>query len=58
MSNGQSHWRTRLGEHIPIDVAMEILVDAEAEFPREPAIPYNLACYYCHLEKWKKPDAI
>ena len=54
MSNGQSHWRTRLGEHIPIDVAMEILVDAEAEFPREPAIPYNLACYYCQLGEMEK----
>ena len=32
-----------------IDVAMEILVDAEAKFPTEPAIPYNLACYYCQL---------
>ena len=32
-----------------IDVAMEILVDAEAKFPREPAIPYNLACYHCQL---------
>jgi len=32
-----------------IDVAMEILLDAEAKFPREGAIPYNLACYYCQL---------
>jgi tetratricopeptide (TPR) repeat protein len=32
-----------------IDVAMEILIDAEAKFPREAAIPYNLACYYCQL---------
>jgi len=32
-----------------IDVAMEILIDAEAKFPREPAIPYNLACYCCQL---------
>ena len=32
-----------------IDVAMKILIDAEAKFPREPAIPYNLACYYCQL---------
>jgi len=30
-----------------IDVAMEILLNAEAKFPREAAIPYNLACYYC-----------
>jgi tetratricopeptide (TPR) repeat protein len=32
-----------------IDIAMEILLDAEAKFPREAAIPYNLACYYCQL---------
>jgi tetratricopeptide (TPR) repeat protein len=37
-----------------IDVAMEILIDAEAKFPREPAIPYNLACYYCQLGKMEK----
>jgi tetratricopeptide (TPR) repeat protein len=30
-----------------IDVAMEILADAKAKFPREAAIPYNLACYNC-----------
>jgi hypothetical protein len=45
-----------------IDVAMEILVDAQAKFPREAGIPYNLACYCCqliaNLEKWKKPNAI
>ena len=32
-----------------IDIAMEILIDAKAKFPREAAIPYNLACYYCQL---------
>src|SRR6267378_3685241 len=32
-----------------IDVAMEILLNAEAKFQREAAIPYNLACYYCQL---------
>ena len=32
-----------------IDVAMEILLNAEAKFPREAAIPYNLACYCCQL---------
>ena len=32
-----------------IDVAMEILLDAEAKFPKEAAIPYNFACYYCQL---------
>src|SRR5882757_8824623 len=37
-----------------IDVAMEILVDAEAKFPTEPAIPYNLACYYCQLGEIEK----
>ena len=29
-----------------IEIAMEILLSAEAKFPREAAIPYNLACYY------------
>ena len=33
---------------------MEILVDAEAKFPREAAIPYNLACYYCQLGEMEK----
>ena len=37
-----------------IDVAMEILLDAEAKFPREAAIPYNLACYYCQLGEIEK----
>ena len=37
-----------------IDVAMEILLDAEAKFPREAAIPYNLACYFCQLGEMKK----
>ena len=32
-----------------IDVAMEILLNAVANFPKEAAIPYNLACYYCQL---------
>src|SRR5438309_5423284 len=32
-----------------IDVAMEILLNAQAKFPREGAIPHNLACYYCQL---------
>ena len=30
-----------------IDVAMEILLNAMAKFPKEAAIPYNLACYSC-----------
>jgi hypothetical protein len=33
---------------------MEILLDAEAKFPREAAIPCNLACYYCQLEEIEK----
>jgi tetratricopeptide (TPR) repeat protein len=37
-----------------IDVAMEILIDAEAKFPTEAAIPYNLACYYCQLGEMEK----
>ena len=37
-----------------IDVAMEILLDAEAKFPREAAIPYNLACYYYQLGEMEK----
>ena len=30
-----------------IDVAMEILLNAVAKFPKEAAIRYNLACYHC-----------
>ena len=30
-----------------IDVATEILLNAVAKFPKEAAIPYNLAYYYC-----------
>jgi tetratricopeptide (TPR) repeat protein len=40
-----------------IDVAMEILLNAEARFPSEAAIPYNLACYHCQrgeIEKAKR----
>jgi len=37
-----------------IDVAMEILLNAEAKFPKEAAIPYNLACYYCQGGEMKK----
>jgi tetratricopeptide (TPR) repeat protein len=33
---------------------MEILIDAEAKFPRGAAIPYNLACYYCQLGEMEK----
>jgi hypothetical protein len=27
---------------------------AEAKFPKEAAIPYNLACYYCQLGEIEK----
>jgi hypothetical protein len=30
---------------------MEILLSAGSKFPKEAAIPYNLACYYCQLEE-------
>jgi len=43
----KSHSPTRRGGHIPSDTAMEILLYAQAKFPKEAAIPYNLACYYC-----------
>jgi tetratricopeptide (TPR) repeat protein len=37
-----------------IDIAMEILLSAEAKFPKEGAIPYNLACYYCQRGQIEK----
>jgi tetratricopeptide (TPR) repeat protein len=37
-----------------IDVAMEILLNAEGKFPGEGAIPYNLACYSCQLGEIEK----
>ena len=30
-----------------IEIAMGILLNAEEKFPKEAAIPYNLACYFC-----------
>ena len=30
-----------------IQAAKEILLNAEPEFPKEAAIKYNLACYFC-----------
>jgi Flp pilus assembly protein TadD len=30
-----------------IDTAMKILLNAVAKFPKDAAIPYNLACYHC-----------
>ena len=40
-----------------IDVAMEILLNAVAKFPKEAAVPYNLAGYHCQrgeIEKAKR----
>src|SRR3954451_9959063 len=36
---------------VSIESAREILLAAEAHFPKEPVIPFNLACYYCQLGK-------
>src|SRR5262245_20253162 len=33
------------------EIEMEILLSAEPKFPKEGAIPYNLACYYCQLKQ-------
>ena len=41
-----------------IDVAREILLAAEAMFPREAAIPYNLACYYCQPGEMEKSQTL
>ena len=30
-----------------IEAAKEVLLSAEPKFPEEPAIKYNLACYFC-----------
>ena len=30
-----------------IEAAKEVLLNAEPKFPKEPAIKYNLACYFC-----------
>jgi hypothetical protein len=32
-----------------IQAAKEILLNAEPKFPKEPAIKYNLACYFCQM---------
>jgi tetratricopeptide (TPR) repeat protein len=41
--------------------AKEILTNAQSLFPKEPMIPYNLACYACQLgnytEAWKWLEA-
>jgi tetratricopeptide (TPR) repeat protein len=37
-----------------IETAMEILLSAEEKFPKEGAIPYNLACYYCQRREIEK----
>lgn len=34
---------------VSIESAREILLAAEAQFPNEGVIPFNLACYYCQL---------
>jgi predicted Zn-dependent protease len=30
-----------------IQAAKDVLLNAEPKFPKEPAIKYNLACYFC-----------
>lgn len=32
-----------------IEAAKEVLLNAEPKFPNEPAIRYNLACYFCQI---------
>jgi tetratricopeptide (TPR) repeat protein len=32
-----------------IQAAKEVLLNAEPRFPKEPAIKYNLACYFCQI---------
>jgi len=32
-----------------IQAAKKILLNAEPKFPKEPAIKYNLACYFCQM---------
>ena len=34
-------------EPIPIEAAKELLLNAKPKFPKEAAIKYNLACYFC-----------
>ena len=36
-----------------IAAAREILLNAEAKFPKEAIIKYNLACYFCQTEDIK-----
>jgi len=36
------------------EIAMEILLSAEPKFPKEAAIPYNLACYFCQTGEIQK----
>ena len=40
-------YATRRAESI--QAAKDILLDAEPKFPKEPAIKYNLACYFCQM---------
>jgi hypothetical protein len=41
-------YATRRAESIA--AAKEILLNAEAKFPKEAIIKYNLACYFCQTE--------
>jgi tetratricopeptide (TPR) repeat protein len=34
---------------VSIEFARDILLAAKMQFPSEPVIPFNLACYYCQL---------
>ena len=38
-------YATRRADSIP--AAKEVLLNAESKFPKEAAIKYNLACYFC-----------
>jgi tetratricopeptide (TPR) repeat protein len=49
MSSGLYHMPTQPEELNQIAAAKEILLNAEAKFPKEAIIKYNLACYCCQL---------
>ena len=40
-------YATRRADSIP--AAKEVLLNAESKFPKEAAIKYNLACYFCQM---------
>ena len=46
-------YATRRAESI--QAAKEVLLNAEPKFPKEPAIKYNLACYFCQTGDIKTP---